>query len=113
MSEVEQQEVAELEAPAEGVDVQSGGLGELAVAGADGAVGLDQLLDMPVHVSVEVGRSRVKLGELCRLGAGSMLKLDRKSHQPVDILVNGKVVARGEIVTINDSYGVRITDVEG
>ena len=93
--------------------MQAGELGELAVAAAEGAVGLDQLMDMPVQVSVEVGRSRVQLGDLCRLGAGSMLKLDRKAHQPVDILVNGKVVARGEIVTINGSYGVRITDVEG
>ena len=98
-------------AAAEPVAVRATALRELAEGAPDGAMGLDVLMDMPVKVTVEVGRVALSLGELCRLGPGALLKLDREAHQPADILVNGKVVARGEIVTINESYGVRITDV--
>lgn len=101
-------------AEAQGVAVHPTALRELAQGAADdapGAMGLGVLMDMPVKVTVEVGRVSLSLGELCRLGPGALLKLDREAHQPADILVNGKVVARGEIVTINESYGVRITDV--
>ncbi len=98
-------------AAGEQVAVHASKLRELAEGTPEGAMGLGVLLDMPVKVTVEVGRVAVSLGELCRLGPGSLLRLDREAHQPADILVNGKVVARGEIVTINDSYGIRITDV--
>jgi flagellar motor switch protein FliN/FliY len=116
MSNVEH-ELDEPQAPLPGeepVAVHPSALRELAAdAGAapEGAMGLGVLMDMPVKVTVEVGRVAITLGELCRLGAGALLKLDREAHQPADILVNGKVVARGEIVTVNESYGVRITDV--
>ncbi len=100
------------EAVGETVAVQASALSELDPdAAGGGAMGLEQLLDIAVQVTVEVGRTRVQLGELCKLGPGSLLKLDREAHEPADILVNGKVVARGEIVTINDAYGVRIVEV--
>ena len=118
MSEVEEQSIDEQdaalpkdEAESEGVDVQTTALGELGQSDAEGAMGLDTLMDMPVKVTVEVGRIELSLGELCRLGPGSTLGLDREAHQPADILVNGKVVAHGEIVTVDGSYGVRISDV--
>lgn len=97
----------------ESVAVQASQLEELA-AGAGGGenVELSKLMDVPVQVTVEVGRTRINLGELVGLGAGSLLELDREAHEPADILVNGKIVARGEIVTIDQSYGVRITRVE-
>ena len=100
------------EAVGETVAVQAGALPELDPdAAGGGAMGFEQLLDIAVQVTVEVGRTRIQLGELCKLGPGALLKLDREAHQPADILVNGKVVARGEIVTINDAYGVRIVEV--
>jgi len=103
-----------IEDATEAVAVQSSELQELGEAGGpSGAnVGLDGLLDVPVKVTVHVGRAQVTLGELVKLTSGSLLELDRESHEPADILVNGKVVARGEIVTINDYYGVRITSVD-
>jgi flagellar motor switch protein FliN/FliY len=76
-----------------------------------GEIGLPLLLDVPVAVTVEVGRRVMSLGELCRLAPGSLLELDREAHEPADVLVNGKVVARGEIVTIDERYGVRISQV--
>jgi flagellar motor switch protein FliN/FliY len=66
-----------------------------------------------VRVTVEVGRTRLTLGELTRLRPGSLLELDREAHEPADVLVNGKTVAHGEIVTIDGCYGVRISDVAG
>ncbi|HKX46677.1 MAG TPA: flagellar motor switch protein FliN [Planctomycetota bacterium] len=74
-------------------------------------MGLPHLLDVPVRITVEVGRARLTLGELVQLGPGSLIELDREAHEPADILVNGKVVASGEVVTIDDCYGVRITSV--
>ena len=97
--------------PEPAVAVRATTLGELLDEEADGAMGLGVLMDMPVRVTVEVGRAEVRLGELCRLGPGSLLRLDREAHEPADILVNGKVVARGEIVTLDDAYGVRILEV--
>jgi flagellar motor switch protein FliN/FliY len=75
-------------------------------------IGLAQLLDVPVRLTVEVGRTRMSLAELIQLAPGSLVALDREAHEPADILVNGKVVARGEVVTIDKSYGVRITSVK-
>ena len=74
-------------------------------------LGMAQLMDVPVRVTVEVGRARMSLGELVRLAPGSLVTLDREAHEPADILVNGKVVAHGEVVTLGKTYGVRITKV--
>lgn len=80
---------------------------------ADGSMGLEQLLQVGVEVTVEVGRTRSTFSELMKLGPGALIELDRDAHEPADVLVNGKIVAHGEIVTIGDRYGVRITDVIG
>ena len=94
------------------VRVQAEGLPELDDGQAEGeGMGLPHLLNVPVHVTVEVGRTRMPLSELVKLGPGSLIELDREAHEPADILVNGKVVARGEVVTIDKTYGVRITSV--
>jgi len=98
---------------ADAIDVGTRQLEELTQSGASGdELSLQQLSDVPIPVTVELGRVRLTLGDLCRLKAGSLLELDRESHEPADVLVNGKVVAHGEIVTIDGRYGVRITSVE-
>ncbi len=95
------------------VAVKPNDLAELAASPKTGdPIGLAQLLDVPVRLTVEVGRTRMSLAELIQLGPGSLVTLDRESHEPADILVNGKIVARGEVVTIDKSYGVRITSVK-
>jgi len=95
------------------VNVQNAELQELSGKGAESAnMDLSSLLDVPVAVTVEVGHTRMTLGDLVKLGPGSLVELDREAHEAADILVNGKIVARGEIVTIDQNYGVRITHVE-
>jgi len=102
-----------LDRAADAVAVGTRNLEELAQSGAGGdELSLQQLSDVPIPVTVQLGRVRLTLGELCRLKSGALLELDRESHEPADILVNGKIVAHGEIVTIDNHYGVRITKVE-
>jgi flagellar motor switch protein FliN/FliY len=95
------------------VAVQSAELDELSGAGATGEpLGMDSLMGVSVRVTVQVGRTQLTLGELVELAPGSLIALDREAHEPADILVNDKVVARGEVVTIDNMYGVRITSVQ-
>ena len=93
------------------VNVQTGQLQELEEGPAGEPIGLDSLMNVPVRLTVQVGRTRLTLAQLVQMGPGALIPLDREAHEPADILVNGKVVARGEIVTIDDRYGVRIASV--
>ncbi len=73
--------------------------------------GIDIILDVPLQVSVELGQSRKTIREVMDLNIGSVVTLDRVAGEPVDVVVNGKIVARGEVIVIDDSYGIRITEV--
>jgi len=72
---------------------------------------LELLLDVPLDVTVELGRSRVSIQNLIALGPGSVVELDKLAGEPLDILINNRLVARGEAVVVNDKFGVRITDI--
>ncbi|MFO7154258.1 MAG: flagellar motor switch phosphatase FliY [Caldicoprobacter oshimai] len=78
---------------------------------SEGKNNLDLILDVPLQVSVELGRTRKLIKEILELSAGSVIELDKMAGEPVDVLVNGKVIAKGEVVVIDDSFGVRITDI--
>ena len=72
---------------------------------------LELLLDVPLELSVELGRTRMSIQELLSLGPGSVIELDKVAGEPLDILVNDRLVARGEAVVVNDKFGIRITDI--
>jgi flagellar motor switch protein FliN len=72
---------------------------------------ISMLLEVPLEISVELGRTRLTIRELLELGQGSILELDRHAGEPVDVLVNGRPLARGEVVVIDEDFGIRITDV--
>jgi flagellar motor switch protein FliN/FliY len=72
---------------------------------------LDMLLDLPLDVTVELGRTRMSIQELLTLGPGSVVELDKVAGEPLDILINDRLVARGEAVVVNDKFGIRITDI--
>jgi flagellar motor switch protein FliN/FliY len=80
-------------------------------AGANLRPNIDVILDVPVTLSLEVGRAQMSVGKLLRLSQGSVVELDRNAGEPLDVLVNGALVAHGEIVIINDKFGIRLTDV--
>lgn len=72
---------------------------------------IDVILDVPVTLSLEVGRSQINVGQLLQLSQGSVVELDRLAGEPLDVLVNGTLIAHGEIVVVNDKFGIRLTDV--
>ncbi len=79
--------------------------------GADGTPELERLYDVPVELAVEIGRTRMTIGETLALGPGSIVTLNRLAGEPVDLLVNGKPIARGEVVVIDEEFGLRVTEV--
>ena len=72
---------------------------------------LDLIVDIPVRITVELGRTRKTIGEVLALGPGSVVELNKMAGEPVDVLVNGKLIARGEVVVIDESFGIRVTEV--
>lgn len=72
---------------------------------------LDLLLDVDIPIAVEVGRTKMSLEDVLKLVPGSVIALDKKAEEPVDLRVNGKLVARGEVVLVDDCYGLRITQI--
>lgn len=72
---------------------------------------LDTILDIPVTISMEVGRSKINIRNLLQLNQGSVIELDRVAGEPLDVLVNGTLIAHGEVVVVNDKFGIRLTDV--
>jgi len=83
-------------------------------SGSDGSVEdvkLDAILDIPVHISMEIGRTQISIRNLLKLNQGSVVELDRLAGEPMDVLVNGTLIARGEVVVVNEKFGLRLTDI--
>ncbi|MDR1080083.1 MAG: flagellar motor switch protein FliN [Deltaproteobacteria bacterium] len=79
---------------------------------ADGAARpLDFILDIPLEISVELGRAKMIINDLLQLGQGSVIELSKLAGEPLEIYVNDKLVARGEVVVVNEKFGVRVTDI--
>ncbi|MCG9697144.1 flagellar motor switch protein FliN [Shewanella sp. Isolate11] len=77
----------------------------------DDAAKLDSIMDIPVTISMEVGRSFINIRNLLQLNQGSVVELDRVAGEPLDVMVNGTLIAHGEVVVVNDKFGIRLTDV--
>jgi flagellar motor switch protein FliN/FliY len=105
----------------EGADGQPGGVlsGDApkpfsagSAGSADGPVhDINMVLDIPVQLSVELGRTKVPIKHILQLGQGSVVELDALAGEPMDVLVNGYLIAQGEVVVVNDKFGIRLTDV--
>jgi flagellar motor switch protein FliN/FliY len=91
--------------PAKLQNLQAGG------AGASNEPNLDTILDIPVTISMEIGRTRINIRNLLQLNQGSVVELDRLAGEPLDVLVNGTLIAHGEVVVVNEKFGIRLTDV--
>lgn len=78
-------------------------------AGED--VNMDVILDIPVTISMEIGRTKINIRNLLQLNQGSVVELDRLAGEPLDVLVNGTLIAHGEVVVVNEKFGIRLTDV--
>ena len=72
---------------------------------------MEFLLDIPLLVSVELGRTRMLINDLLKLGQGSVVELEKQAGEPMEIFVNNRLIARGEVVVVNDKFGIRLTDI--
>lgn len=99
--------------PAGPIDLQQKAFGELTgEAERSNSPGrLDMILDIPVQLTVELGRTKIPIRNLMQLAQGSIVELDRLAGEPVDLLVNGYLIAQGEVVVVNEKFGIRLTDV--
>jgi flagellar motor switch protein FliN/FliY len=89
----------------------SDGAGMQAGANGEASINMDFILDIPIEVTVELGRSKMLVNELLQLGQGSVIELSKLAGETLEILANQKLIARGEVVVVNDKYGVRLTEV--
>lgn len=80
-------------------------------AGTSGTPDMDVILDIPVQLAMEVGSTSISIRNLLQLNQGSVIELDRLAGEPLDVLVNGTLIAHGEVVVVNDKFGIRMTDV--
>lgn len=76
-----------------------------------GEINLDVVLDIPVTIAMEIGRTKISIRNLLQLNQGSVVELDRLAGEPMDVMVNGTLVAHGEVVVVNEKFGIRLTDV--
>ena len=74
-------------------------------------VNLDVILDIPVTISMEIGHTKINIRNLLQLNQGSVVELDRMAGEPLDVMVNGTLIAHGEVVVINEKFGIRLTDI--
>lgn len=72
---------------------------------------IDFLMDIPVRVVVELGKAQVQLGDLLRLSRGSVLELEKPAEEPLDVHINGKLIGRGEVVVVNNRFGIKLTEI--
>ena len=80
-------------------------------AQSDGPQDLDLILDIPVNLTVELGRTRIPIKHILQLAQGSVIELDALAGEPMDVLVNGCLIAQGEVVVVNEKFGIRLTDI--
>lgn len=74
---------------------------------------IDFIVDIPVQLTVELGRTKIPIRDLLQMAQGSVLELNGLAGAPMDVLINGRLVARGEVVVVNDKFGIRLTDMDG
>ncbi|MBZ8141783.1 flagellar motor switch protein FliN [Rubrivivax gelatinosus] len=112
LAETKEPEVAsEVRAAAESVSPAA--FTNFAPTGANSASGNDinMILDIPVQLTVELGRTRIPIKHILQLAQGSVVELDAMAGEPMDVLVNGYLIAQGEVVVVNDKFGIRLTDI--
>jgi len=108
-----EQAVAEsmVEQSAQAAAAEFDSLEDTSVGQVDEDENLDVILDIPVTISMEIGRTNISIRNLLQLNQGSVVELDRLAGEPMDVLVNGTLVAHGEVVVVNEKFGIRLTDV--
>ena len=104
-------ETGEAEDDVQAAPMEEFDTGSEPVQGGGPAPDIDVILDIPVTISMEVGNTQIPIRNLLQLNQGSVIELDRLAGEPLDVLVNGTLIAHGEVVMVNEKFGIRLTDV--
>jgi flagellar motor switch protein FliN/FliY len=107
LAEAKPEVASEVQAEAAPVAFQNFAQNNPAAAGND----INMILDIPVQLTVELGRTRIPIKHILQLAQGSVVELDALAGEPMDVLVNGYLIAQGEVVVVNDKFGIRLTDI--
>ena len=111
LAEAKPETASEVTAPAESVSAASFTNFAPTAANTAGGNDLNMILDIPVQLTVELGRTRIPIKHILQLAQGSVVELDAMAGEPMDVLVNGYLIAQGEVVVVNDKFGIRLTDI--
>jgi len=112
LNEQADSEAAGAQADTASASASAAGFDELTDSSMPGSdVNLDVVLDIPVNLSMEIGRTKISIRNLLQLNQGSVVELERLAGEPMDVLVNGTLIARGEVVVVNEKFGIRLTDI--
>ena len=111
MAQQDPQEMGNTETPQRDAKAAPKAVGLNKQADIPGQGNLDFVLDIPMMLTVELGRSQMLINELLKLGRGSVIELAKLAGEPLDILANQRLIARGEVVVVNEKYGIRITEI--
>ena len=110
LAEAKPETASEVAAPAE--SVAPAAFANFTPSGTGGALNdINMILDIPVQLTVELGRTRIPIKHILQLAQGSVVELDALAGEPMDVLVNGYLIAQGEVVVVNDKFGIRLTDI--
>lgn len=111
--DVAQAESPAQESPIDGLNIQKADLTTLQDTSrtGDSDINLDVILDVPVTISMEIGSTKINIRNLLQLNQGSVVELDRLAGEPLDVKVNGTLIAHGEVVVVNEKFGIRLTDI--
>ena len=104
-------EAPELDPISESLDPVSESISSAAPEKKEKAANMELLLDIPLEITAELGRTRMIINDLLQLGQGSVIELNKLAGEPLEILVNQKLIARGEVVVVNEKFGIRLTDI--
>ena len=111
ISEEEAAAAREWEAATAPLDELSAGASSPALSAGSATPDLEAVMNIPVTVAMEIGRTRISIRNLLQLNQGSVVELDRLAGEPLDVLANGTLIAHGEVVVVNEKFGIRLTDV--
>jgi len=107
------EQVAENPAPEQNASPENVDFTEVepGLEGGDSPQSIDFLLDIPLEITVELGRTRIQIGDLLKLGQGSVVELEKLTNEPVDIYINQKLMGHGEVVVVNEKFAIRLTNI--
>jgi flagellar motor switch protein FliN len=109
----QQENISEVQSPDQSISPENVDFAEIepVLKGTESSQSIDFLLDVQLEITVELGRTRIQIGDLLKLGQGSVVELEKLTNEPVDIYINQKLMGHGEVVVVNEKFAIRLTNI--